>query len=68
MNAQFHYYGIKCEKCGTFNTKMIWKWRVWFFIDFGHLIWDDYSEIPFFYSLENSFKWNLLLTIQYFAF
>lgn len=24
MEAPFHYYGIKCEKCGTFNTKLIW--------------------------------------------
>lgn len=23
INAPFHYYGVKCEKCGTFNTKMI---------------------------------------------
>jgi hypothetical protein len=23
MDAPFHFYGIKCEKCGTFNTKKI---------------------------------------------
>jgi len=24
MKAPFHFYGIKCEKCGTYNTKLIW--------------------------------------------
>jgi tRNA G26 N,N-dimethylase Trm1 len=23
MNAPFHFYGSRCEKCGTFNTKKI---------------------------------------------